>query len=371
MDVQRRHDLDWIRVLVFTFLIFFHVGMFFVPWDWHLKNNEVSESFILPMWFVNQWRLPVLFIISGMGTRFALSSRNWKQYLTERHNRLVIPLIFGMIVVVAPQVYTERMVDGAGYESFWEFYPDYFKGVYPQGNFSWHHLWFLPYLFVYSVILLPVFIWIRSSPGNKLMKLFRKKLHYNSGFIFLAIPLILADLLLKPNFPVMNNLIEDWYAFTYYLILFMYGYLFISAGKSFWQSISHKKFTALIVGITTFSLMAWINRVPDWNMTIEILYAVIRITNLGSWCIVIFGYGAAMLNRSSAVLSYCNQAVYPFYIAHQTITVIAAYYIYDLDWPVTTKFIFLAVVTFSGSWIVFEIVRRIPLLRPLFGLKPR
>jgi glucans biosynthesis protein C len=369
MNSQRRHDLDWIRVLVFGILIFYHIGMFFVPWSWHIENNELSYTLTWPMWFVNQWRLPVLFIISGMGTRFALSRRSGSEYLAERSRRLVIPLLFGMVVIVAPQVYVERIVHGGGYSSFLEFYPNYFEGVYPEGNFSWHHLWFLPYLFVYSVILAPVFLWTRNHPGNRLMKLFTNLLRHRFGLIWLALPLILTELFLKPHFPVRHNLIGDWYALSYYLLLFLYGYLGISAGQVFWESISRKKRTALITGVFTFTIMAGMRGAAVWTQGTEFLFAVVRIINLGAWCIAIFGYGADWLNRPGRVLAYCNQAVYPFYIIHQTITIVAAYIIIDLSWGIPWKFLYLSMTTFGGSWIFFEIVKRNAITRELFGIK--
>ena len=369
METQRRHDLDWIRVLVFGILILYHIGMFFVPWSWHIANNEFSDTLTWPMWFVNQWRLPVLFIISGMGTRFALSRRSGGEYLSERTRRLIIPLIFGMVVIVAPQVYVERMVQGAEFSSFTDFYPHYFQGVYPEGNFNWHHLWFLPYLFVFSVILAPVFLWIRNQPGNKLMHIFTKLLRHRLGLLWLALPLILTELLLRPYFPVQHNLIGDWYAFTYYLILFFYGYLCISAGHEFWDSISRKKFTAMITGVITFSIMAWMRAFTEWTPGTELFSAILRIVNLGSWCMVIFGYGAVWLNRPGQALTYCTQAVYPFYIIHQTIIVMGAWHIYDLPWSITWKFLYLTAITFAGCWIIYEIIKRNAFTRVLFGMK--
>ncbi|MCB1173374.1 MAG: acyltransferase [Leptospiraceae bacterium] len=149
---ERRHDIDWVRLIAFDLLILYHVGMFFVAGKgWHIKNNELSEALLYPMDFINQWRLPILFVISGMGTRFALSQRTGWEFLKKRFQRLVIPLLFGMVVIVAPQVYIERIVQGHAYHSFIDFYPHYFDGIYQKngggGNFSWHHLWFLPYLF--------------------------------------------------------------------------------------------------------------------------------------------------------------------------------------------------------------------------------
>ena len=121
MKKERRYDIDWIRVIVFDILIIYHVGMFFVSWGWHIKNNEIIDWMRWPMLFVNQWRLPILFIISGMGTRFALSHRSGAKYLLERFTRLFIPLTVGILVIVAPQVYIERVVQGTISGSFFEF----------------------------------------------------------------------------------------------------------------------------------------------------------------------------------------------------------------------------------------------------------
>ena len=104
--------MDWLRVLVFGLLILYHVGMFFVPWGWHIKNNEISLDLQWPMLFVNQWRLPILFVISGMGTYYAFGKRTAGQFAKERLIRLYIPLTIGMLFIVPPQVYIERIANG-------------------------------------------------------------------------------------------------------------------------------------------------------------------------------------------------------------------------------------------------------------------
>ena len=147
----RRYDLDWLRVIVFGLLIFYHVGMFFVPWGWHVKNNSIYDWLRWPMLFLNQWRLPILFVISGMGTFYALGKRGMGKFMWERFLRLGIPLVVGMLLIVPPQVYVERLAEGQFTGSYWAFFSTIaFDGVYPEGNLSWHHLWFLPYLLVFS-----------------------------------------------------------------------------------------------------------------------------------------------------------------------------------------------------------------------------
>ncbi len=366
----RRYDLDWLRVIVFGLLIFYHVGMFFVPWGWHIKNNEIVDWIRWPMLFLNQWRLPILFVISGMGTRYALSSRNLWQFNLERHKRLAIPLLFGMICIIPPQVYFERLANGEFVGSFAEFFiTKSFVGVYPEGNISWHHLWFLPYLLLFSVVLSPVLVRLKKKT-SRFKNWVDKKIKTPFGLYVFIIPLYLTEAFLEPFFPVTHALIGDWFTIFNYLILFFYGYILISVGKQFWESIDRIKKKTLVIGILAFctQLTIWIIRKD--NVYIHFTEALVKVINLWSWILVIFGYGAKFLNKKSDLLSYCNRAVYPFYILHQTITITIGYYLMNLDWEFIPKFLTLTIGTFLGSWMLYHfIILRIPLLHPLFGLK--
>ncbi len=338
------------------------MGMVFVPWEYHIKNNEISESLIWPMLFVNQWRLPILFVISGMGTRFALSHRSGKQFIQERFVRLVIPLVFGILFIISPQIYYERLADGQFSGSFISFYPHFFDGIYPSGNLSWNHLWFLPYLFIYSLILAPLFLLIRNNPNLKFLKLIDSLVNKPLGLLVFAIPLMIVQYTLAPLFPVTRNLFYDWYAFFYYLLLFLYGYLFISVQQSFWLALDKTKYIALIGGLIFFPLNLIFHR--------TLFGPILDNLNLICWIVVILGFSARYLNKPSPALKYANRAVYPFYILHQTITLAVAFYIRDLEWSIGLKFIVLSVATFGGSWIIYELlIRRIKFLGFLFGLK--
>ncbi|MEM9886729.1 MAG: acyltransferase family protein [Bacteroidota bacterium] len=366
----RRYDLDWLRVIVFGLLIFYHVGMFFVPWDWHIKNPETYDALRYPMWFVNQWRLPILFVISGMGTRFALSWRSGKQYRLERFKRLSIPLLVGMLLVVPPQVYVERLSTGDFVGNYWSYYASTaFEGVYPEGNISWHHLWFLPYLLIYSLLLSPVFIYLRNHPEASFLHWIRKLIRQNYGFYWFVFPLFLAEALLEPFFPVTHALIGDWFTIINFLILFFYGFLFIAIGETFWQQLDYIKSKALLLGLLGFALLLFITHFFEDNIYIHFTEALIKVVNSWSWILALVGYAAVYLNRSSRSLRYLNEAVYPFYIFHQTITIIIAYYLLDVNWSFLPKFLLLVLGTFLGSWLLFEITRRIRWIRPLFGMK--
>lgn len=368
----RRYDLDWLRVIVFALLIFYHVGMFFVPWGWHVKNNIIYEWLRWPMLFLNQWRLPILFVISGMGTFYALSKRNLGQFSWERFTRLGIPLFVGMLLIVPPQIYVERIVDGDFTGSFLEFYKTklFRGGPYPEGNISWHHLWFLPYLLVFSLILGPLFVRLKKRP-SKLVDWVKRQLQKPFGIYLFIIPLFLLEAFMEPFFDITHALIDDWFNFCSSMTLFFYGFLFMASGDVFWKALERIKGKALIIGLFAFTLLIcrWLLIEKD-ELPQHLAEAFLKIVNLWSWILVLFGYAAQYLNSPSHGLAYANRAVYPFYILHQTITVVIAYYLIDLEWNFLAKATILVVGTFGFSWLLYHfVILPIRPLHPLFGLK--
>ena len=368
----RRYDLDWLRVIVFALLIFYHVGMFFVPWGWHIKNNVIYDWLRWPMLFLNQWRLPILFVISGMGTYYALSKRNLKQFAWERYLRLGIPLIVGMLLIVPPQIYIERLENGQFNGTYLEYYQTmaFRNGPYPEGDISWHHLWFLPYLLLFSWVLAPIFVRLKSRP-TRCIAWIKKILERPYGFYWFIIPLFLLEAFMEPFFDITHALIDDWFNICSSITFFFYGFLFIAAGEVFWESLDRIKKKALILGILSFTLLVgrWLFiEADDWPEHLS--EAFLKIVNLWSWILVLFGYAAKYLNQPSKGLSYTNRAVYPFYILHQTVTIAIAYYLIDLDWSFFAEASILVIGTFGISWAIYDwIILRIPLLHPLFGLK--
>jgi hypothetical protein len=325
------------------------------------------------MIFINQWRLPILFVISGMGTAYALSFRSAQQFMKERFMRLYIPLAFGMLAIVPPQVYVERLVNGKYSLSYYDFIISgtFLQGIYPTGNFSWHHLWFLPYLLVFSLLLTPVFIRLRNNPTGKLLQWLRDKIDSQPYFLFtFIVPLYFYEALLEPFFEVTHNLVWDWFNFTRSLTLFFFGFILISIKEVFWNAIEKIWQTVLVTGIISFTclLIIWLNL--EDSTLVHFIEALISVTNLWAWTLTLFGLAATYLNRKSHHLAYANRAVYPFYILHQTVTVLIGFWIYDETWGLLPKFTLLTIGTFGVSFFFYEfIIRRVRWLWVLFGLK--
>ncbi|WP_175288773.1 acyltransferase family protein [Flagellimonas eckloniae] len=366
----RRYDLDWLRVIVFGLLIFYHVGMFFVPWGWHVKNNVTYDWLRWPMIFLNQWRLPILFVISGMGTYYALGKRSLWKFNLERYLRLGIPLGVGMLLIVPPQVYFERLANAQFSGSYFEFFTTIaFEGIYPEGNISWHHLWFLPYLFLFSLVLSPILVYLRRNE-TKFVEWIKRQIQKPYGLYIFVIPLYVLEACVEPFFDITHALIDDWFNISFSIVLFFFGFLLIATKDTFWECLKSIKTKALFIGIIAFSSQVIIWLFFEDGYIIHFTEAMLKVVNIWSWILVLFAYAAQYLNRPSKTLAYANRAVYPFYILHQTITVGIAYYLIDLDWGLLPKSVILVVGTFGLSWLIYDlIILRIPFLHPLFGLK--
>jgi len=368
---KRYYEIDSLRVYAFLLLILFHAGMVFVPWDFYLKNNETSIWFDTPMFFSHQWRLPLLFIISGIGTYFSISRRSLKGFAGERFRRLFIPLIFGIIVVIPPQVYFERLAEGFSYSSYWDYYihDAFTKGFYDNGrggNISWHHLWFIMYLFIYSMVLI-----ILKKPLDFFSPYLKKMTYLSKGlgvFLFLCIPVFLCEYFLLPHFPGNRALRSDWYILIEFLFFFLCGYLIARNINDIWPIFIKSKYLTLCIGIISYIIYANLYNLPGY----EFLKAILRTLNV--WCMLfaIFGFAIQYLNKKSKWISYANEAVYPFYILHQTAIIGIMYYIRNWELNIFVKFIIVVVGTTLICWVLYHfIIRKIGVLRFLFGMKPR
>ena len=375
---ERRHDIDWLRVIAFYILIFFNVGMIFVPWDFHLKNNVTVEWFETWMAFLHQWRLPLLFMISGIVLYHSMGKRIGKKYFAERSRRLLIPLIFGIFVIVPPQIYYDRLFHGIKFENYWEFWKTVFNFVpYPMGgSCSWHHLWYVLYIFIYSCIAYPLFKYLRNDKSlvlrNKIGSFLKR--HPNSIYI-ISIPFLVFYYTLAQKFPETHGLIDDLYLHSVSFSLFILGFG-ISSVNGFWDVIVAKRKQSLIQAAVPGILLILFLWGPTFDIPFEdadwfiYAYGIFKMVLIPSLLYAILGYGKVLLNKPSKILTYANQSVYPLYILHQSVELIFAYYIIQLDWGVLPKFVLLVAVTFGISLLIYELlIKRYNFTRILFGMK--
>ena len=227
---ERKYFIDWLRIGLIISVFFFHVGMIFRPENWHVNSDETFEFLDPIMWWLHLWRMPLLFLVSGIGTYYAIGHRTTKQYVKERLTRLYIPFTFGFFTLVPLMVYVERIKN---YSSLLDFIPHMFDGgPYPKGNISWHHLWFILYLLIISLLISPFLNYTKSEHYNmvrgKLIAFFSKKLNLN----WLLVLLVFTQVILRQYFPRNTHaLYNDWAYFTYYLLFFISGFMLFTSSK--------------------------------------------------------------------------------------------------------------------------------------------
>lgn len=374
MQKERQSFIDWIRVLAFAILIFYHSGMFFVPWGWHVKNNVIVESLIYPMLFFSQWRLSLLFFISGVGISFALKSRTVLSFVAERIRRLFIPIVFGMLVVVPPQVYFERTQAHQIAVSYAQFYPSVFEFIsYPKVNLTWNHLWFVKYLLIHSFIGIPIFLSLRSKTGQHLLAKFYQFILHPIRIYLMMIPLMILFWMLDKTFPTTNNLIHEKFKLINSFLLVIIGFI-LGQAKSFWEMAEKYRkeylWAVLVFGILFFWVVE--KRIGLSDDQYFIAKGIITRLNAFSDILCICGFAKYYLNFTNKGLQYSNEAVFPFYILHQTITVAIGFYIADFNWIWQLKLIILMLGTFFGAWGIYHfLIRPFNFIRLLFGVKSR
>ena len=362
MNQTTRHDfLDWLRVMAIFVLIFFHTGMLFVGWGWHITNDETIPALVWPMDLAHRLRMPLLFVIAGAGMWFALQRRSGKSFTGERTLRLLVPAIVGMFLIVPPQIYIERIAHGEWHGGYLDFYLQRVLQFqpYPAGNFSWHHLWFIIYLYAYVLLLLPLMLWWRKA---------RPVLKPGAWILALALPLGINEALLKPLFPETHNLVHDWYVFIHYLLLTVYGFVLASSPAT-WDWLAKFRRPALAIAITSTItviglLLAGLIRHDS------VADSILANAFTWTWLMVFLGYGRQYLSFGNRLLTWARDASYPIYILHQTVIILIAYFVIRQPWAAWIKYWVVAGTTLAACVLIYEfLVRRVGLLRVAFGMK--
>lgn len=377
MNQSRRYDLDWLRFIAIAILLFFHTGMLFNPWEWHIKNAETSSTFRYWMIWSHFWRMPLLLFISGAGTYMALGKRTLGQFAGERFKRLFIPLVFGMFVIVPPQIYFEHINK---YTSYWDFYKTVFDFVaYPEGSFSWHHLWFIMYLFLFSLAAIPLLNYLRSDRSSNFKIKLENILTRPVGILFVpAILILISQIILRPYFPEETHDLKDLGYMVFYGSFFYLGITAYSSAR-LWASLGANRKYLLVAAILilvpfygTYFHFREFYQLPWTERQVEIIFDVTGIFLSWFTVITVIAYGQHYLNKPHPWLSKINEGLYPFYILHQTVIIWIGYYICQLDWSISLKYwavSFLTFISCVGFYLV--IIRPFNIVRLVFGMKKK
>lgn len=343
--------------------------MFFNSWDWHVKNPTQYAGILRNvMIFLSEWRMPLLFLISGAGTYYALGKRTPGRYLGERAKRLLIPLTVGIFILVPVQVYLEKADQ---YSSLLNYYPHMFEGVYPSGNFSWHHLWFIAYLFIISLFIAP-FLKLFKSNGYLRFSIWLERFAGRPlALNVVVVILIVSQVLLRPYFPDDTHaLVNDWAAMAFYIIFFLAGFMLLS-NKNIIESIRRQKNLFLAeAAIATTIMFSSPHLFADESMA-DLVWGISSIILAWSCGLAAIGYAKQYLNRDTLFRKVANEAIYPFYLLHQPVILILGFFLNRTEMPDFYRFIILTISSFGITSVLYWfLVRPFNVTRVVFGMKP-
>ena len=347
MSTQRRYDIDWLRVIAIGLLLIYHIAIVFQPWAMFtgfIRSDELMEGLWIPMTVLNVWRIPFLFFVSGMGVYFAMKKRNWKQLIAERTLRILLPFAFGLMAIVPLHILI-----------FQAYYNMPLKYMAHPG-----HLWFLGNIFCYVLVLAPLFFFLKQHRESKFSKAWYALMGHPAGLLSISILFVIEVLVIKPQVFEVYALTSHGFALG--LLAFLFGFLFVYGGATFWKTVLTWRwlYLGLAIGLYTVRFIVFETQGPLYLKAIE--------SNL--WIFSLFGFGYKHLNHSSATLSYLSQAAYPIYIIHMFFLYLGTWLILPLTIPVILKLVLIISFTFLGCFGTYELViRRLEFLRPLFGLK--
>lgn len=344
---NRRYDIDWVRVITIGLLLIYHIAIGFQRWGvmiGFITNSKPWESLWVPMAMLNVWRIPLLFFVSGMGVYFALQKRNWKELIKERTSRILIPFVFGMLFIVPLHMY------------LMQFHYQWKMSYAPNPG----HLWFLGNIFSYVLILSPVFFYLKRNEDGKFVRGVKTILSTPLGLIFIISAFVVEALLVKPTPYELYAM--TWHGFFLGLLAFFFGFCFVLSGPAFWNMLVKWRWLFFLsaASLFTYRLNQFQMRVPNYQVVVESNF----------WIFTIFAFTHKYLNRPSTVLNYLSEAAYPIYIIHMVFLYLVSLLVFPLDITVPLKFLLVLILTCIICLAFYEIIiRRVNVIRPLFGLK--
>lgn len=372
----RLYYLDWLRVIAVLGVFLFHAVHPFDLTPWHIKNAEQSEVVTYLIAFMFPWGMPFFFLLAGAGSWFALRRRAARAFARERFNRLLLPYIGGALLLMPVMLYFElrhKLQTGALTGSFADYLVIPSVGLTPIwfGALG-YHLWFLGFLFSFSMLCLPLFLWLKRERGQRLIDR-AASLCQRRGVILLAfIPLTAVRLTLHPFFPQEHS----WADFFVQMSFFVFGFIlfshggFLSAVRRDWHISLAAGIGATVLGMSIAFSKGSLDLEAPPRTVLDVLFWTLIAIDSWAWSLFFLYIGMRYLDFTNNYLVYGQNAILPFFVFHQPVIIILAYYV--VQWPagLFVKLLFVVIGSFCVTLGIYEfLIRRVTLLGRLFGMK--
>jgi glucans biosynthesis protein C len=377
---QRLIELDWLRVLVFGLLILYHTGMLYAEsWDWHYKSTYTSELLTNFMLWSNQWRMSLLFLISGAAISFSLAIQLWGRFIRKRIPLLLLPLLFGMFVIVVPQVYVEAhskgLINSPNYWHFWYLYLDQTSVEFAphktlgKMHLTWNHLWFLPYILAYTIILWAAYPLINSHQCAPVWRWLSKVISIR---LVIFLPIVLFYVIgcwLYDKHPTTHNFVQDWFNHARSFLCFVLGFVLVRM-QQIWNQFASLRWHLLPAALITYlyTVFAFNGGSLGDGVIAKEINRLIWSANCWLWILAIIAWAQHWFKYSNPLLKYLNSGVYCFYILHQTLIISIAYFLVPLKLGVAVESLLIISAVGISCVVLFEVIKRLPVVPVLFGV---
>ena len=373
----RLHYLDWLRVLAVLGVFYAHALSIFDLIYWHV-NNQRGQSLVT---LGTEWGMALFFLLAGASVWFSLGSRTGRQFARERFARLFIPFFFGVLLLSPPQGYLLDTSRSLYSGSFFAYYPYFFTHIRlsatPEvlGAYGFN-LWFLAVLFLFSLLALPLFLYLRCATGQRVSAWLAALCERPGGVLVFVLPLALIQLTLRASFPGY----EGWADFFSWFVYFVSGYLLFSDAR-FVKAIERQGLMVLAIALMSLGVIVatmygpdainlW-ESTPGYTLKFELLQLLITLLNWSAMVFIVY-FAMRCLNGGNRVIRYADEAILPFYVLHHFMIVLFVSLLFPWHISLTLKFVIVSTLALPGTLGIYELlIRRIRPMRWLFGMKPR
>jgi peptidoglycan/LPS O-acetylase OafA/YrhL len=379
----RVHCVDWLRALAVLGVFVYHTLQPFSMHDWHVKNSQLSEGVEAVVSFIDPWGIAFFFLIAGASSYLGLRRRTAGQYVGERLMRLLIPLTVAYLILSPVQAFIEERHFGRYSGSFIAGLPLFFQDVasrlpstlvHPLLVDRTYHLWFLVFLLWFSLLGLPLFLWLRAPGREALSAWLGEHAGRRGATLLLGVPIMLLPLAVLPVWPGA----QDWGTFVYLLGFFVAGYLLMSEGRLL-EAVRRDLALALglallvdlvmlVIGVPRF-LDTW-QQAPSYSWPYVWSYLLVGV-QAWAWVHVVLGLGMRARSFRRPLPRSVGAAAMPFFLVHQPVILAVAFFVVRWGSGLFPKWVVIAVASFVLSAVLATALARLPLVSTMFGVKPR
>jgi glucans biosynthesis protein C len=371
-SIQRRHDLDWLRVLAILSVFVYHSTRFFDPWFWHVKNPTTYRMVDVFQQFMTTWMMPFIFLVSGASIFYAMHKGGAGTFFKDKALRLFVPLVVAVFTYAPLQVYLERITHGQFHGSFFTWLPHYFEGIYlgdgSAGNFAFvgMHMWYVFFLLIYCLLFYPLFRWMKGSGRGMMEKIANVIASPWTSWLVLALPILILHLFVSDT---------DWefgsggWPFLYYPFFLIYGFI-IASNERLQANLKRMRWYNLVLGAAFIAIFTILKANPSLADLEDALGDLFWILSANTLLPAFIGLGMHYLNFTNAFQKYASEAVMGFYILHQTVLLVIGYFVVDWTIPAFAKWAIIASASFIFIMLIYEfLIRRVNVIRWLCGMK--